>query len=99
MLCDDLEGWGMVPGGGDVHIHKAESLRWRAETNRRCKAIILQSEQINKYLLELKTMQQVMGAPIRAEGALNRVESKLLTIQREKLRTRDWHMTWGPKVL
>lgn len=65
----------------------------------RCKAIVLQSEQINKYLLKLKTMQQVMEAPIRAEGALNRVESKLLTIQREKLRTRNWHMTWGPKVL
>ena len=40
-----------------------------------------------------------MGAPIRAGGALNSVESKLLTIQREKLRTRNWHMTWGPKVL
>ena len=40
-----------------------------------------------------------MGAPIRAGGALNSVESKLLTLQKEKLRTRNWHMTWGPKVL
>ena len=46
MLCDDLEGWDgsgeEAQEGRDICIYTADSLRYTAETNANCKAIISQ---------------------------------------------------------
>ena len=46
MLCDDLDGWDgvgrEVQKGGDICMHIADSLCYKAELTQHCKAIILQ---------------------------------------------------------
>ena len=47
VLCGDLEGWGSAGGReaqerGHICIYTADSLRYTAETNANCKAIISQ---------------------------------------------------------